>query len=107
MYYEAALARAQVRWHAAAVIWAAHARRLRDRARASRHVLASVLLVAAGMAGGLGGGALIGTWCLGLVMIAESCGLIWFGLMRDDGTPRPRRGARTVAEVLEDERIRP
>jgi hypothetical protein len=94
-------------WRAVLLLAAAHARRLRARARQNRHALTSALLVVSGMAGGLGGAALVGMWCLGLVLMAESGGLVWFGLMRDDGTGLPRRGARTVAEVLEDERLRP
>lgn len=103
VYYEAA----RVRWVMAAALCRAQARRLAGRARQHRHVLVSALLVVLGMAGGLAGGALIGRWCLGLMLIAESCGLVWWGLMRDDGTGLPRRGARTVGEILEDERMRP
>ena len=79
----------------------------RGQARRSRRLAASVALVAAGLAGALGGGWLIGRWCLGLVLIAESAGCAWAGLMRDDGTGLPRRGERTVAEVLEDHRRLP
>jgi hypothetical protein len=50
-----------------------------------RHSLFSVALVVAGMSGMLGGAALIGLWCLGLVLIAEAAGLAWLGLMRDAG----------------------
>lgn len=114
MYWEAGFAAAGVRWRAASVrwraaraIWGEHARILRARITRSRHFLTSLALVVLGMAGGLGGGALVGRWCLGLVLITESAGLIWLGLMRDDGTGTPRRGARTVREVLEDERLRP
>ncbi len=103
MYLDAAL----VRWRMARAVWPERARRLRERARASRHVLASVLLVTCGLAGALGGGALVGTWCLGLVLIAESAGALWFGLMRDDGRPAPRRGEHTVADVLEEYRRMP
>ena len=88
------------RWRAAAVMLLAHVLTLRQRARQNRHVLTSALLVTAGMAGGLGGGALVGTWCLGLVLMAESGGLIWWGLMRDDGQRLPRRAPRTVGEAF-------
>jgi hypothetical protein len=92
----------QVRAQRAA--WQGQSRVLRERLAKSRHILTSVLLVVAGLAGALGGGALIGRWCLGLVLLAESAGAIWFGLNRDDGTPLPRRGGRTVADVLEEHR---
>ena len=77
------------------------------RARLRRPQASSVFLVLAGLAGALGGGALIGQWCLGLVLIAESAGAITIGMLRDDGTGIPKRGARTVREVLEDEALRP
>ena len=79
----------------------------RARLARSRHVLTSAALVVAGLGGALGGGALIGRWCLGLVLLAESAGAVWAGLMRDDGTGLPRRGERTVAEVLEEQRRLP
>lgn len=114
MYWQAGVTAAgvrwravSVRWRAAAAVWREHARVIRERARRSRHFLTSLALVVLGMAGGLGGGALVGRWCLGLVLIAESAGLIWLGLQRDDGAGLPRRGARTVGEILEDERLRP
>lgn len=94
-------------WRAAWVIWAAHAARLRRRARDSRHVLVSHALVVIGLAGMLGGAALVGTWLLGLTLMAVSAGAAWFGLMRDDGSGLPRRGARSVPEILDDERLRP
>jgi len=95
----------QVRAQRAA--WAGQGRQLRDRLKRSRHVLTSVLLVVAGLAGAAGGGWLVGRWCLGLVLIAESAGAVWAGLMRDDGTALPRTGGRTVGDVLEDARRRP
>lgn len=107
VYWQAGFVSAHVRWRAAAVIWHAHARRLAARARQQRHVLFSSLLVAAGGLMGLAGGAVTGRLGLGLVMIAEAAALIAWGLQRDDGLPLPRRGARTVAEILEDERMRP
>jgi hypothetical protein len=88
----------------AGVVVRAQAAAWRGAAARGRRTITSAVLVAAGLAGALGGGYLIGTWCLGLVLIAESGGMVWFGLMRDDGTPVPRRGERTVAEVLETHR---
>ena len=61
----------------------------------------------AGLAGALAGGALIGRWCLGLVLLAESAGFVLAGLLRDDGTGLPRRGEHTVADVLEEHRRLP
>jgi hypothetical protein len=84
--------------------WRGQARRIRAR---SGRTITSVLLVVAGLAGALGGGALVGRWCLGLVLIAESAGAVWVGLCRDDGQPTAVRGARTVAEVLEQHRHLP
>jgi hypothetical protein len=53
----------------------------------------------------LGGGYLVGIWCLGVVLIAEGALLAAWGVLRDDGKgpvslPRPGQGA-TLAEVLE------
>lgn len=84
----------------------------RARLAAGRQTFVSLLLVAAGMAGALGGGWLIGVWAFGLVLIVESGGLIVWGLARDDGLPdarvmAPPRGARSVPEVLADEARRP
>jgi hypothetical protein len=87
--------------------WRARGRSVRELARRSRHVLVSAALVCCGLAGAAVGGALVGRWCLGLVLIAESCGAIWFGLMRDDGTPLPQRGGRTIADVAEEYRRLP
>jgi hypothetical protein len=98
---------APVRWRAAWVLWSAHARGLRERARRSRHALVSAALITGGAGGLLGFSSLVGLWCLGLTGMALSAGTLWLGLMRDDGTGLPRRGARSVAEVLEAERWRP
>ena len=87
--------------------WRADWAAVRGRLARSRHVIVSAALVGAGLAGAAAGGWLIGRWALGLVLIAESAGAVWFGLMRDDGAGLPRRGSRTVAEVLEDESRRP
>jgi len=95
----------QVRAYWATV--AERARQVRARARRSRHVLVSVALVVLGLGGALAGGALIGEWALGLVLIAESAGALWFGLFRDDQAPLPRRGERTVGDVLEQARRGP
>ena len=78
-----------------------HARVARDRARVHRHALLSAVLIVAGLGGALAGGALVGEWCLGLVLIAESGGAVWFGLFRDDGAAPPRAGERTHAQVLD------
>lgn len=59
-----------------------------------------VLLVALGLAGALVGGWLVARWCLGLVLIAESGGAVAVGLFREDGHALPRRGERTLADVL-------
>ena len=85
-----------------AAAWRAHGRHARARLAKSRHVLTSAVLVVAGLAGALGGGALIGRWCLGLVLLAESAGAVWAGLMRDDGTGLPRRGERTPLEAARE-----
>lgn len=87
--------------------WRLQARDVRARARRSRHQLTSAALVIAGLAGMLGGAALVGTWLLGLTLMAEAGGALWLGLMRDDGTGLPRRGERTTGEVLEAARRMP
>lgn len=89
---------------AAGVMWG----RLAAAVRRHRHPLTSGALIVAGLGGALGGGALIGEWMLGLVLIAESAGLLVAGLLRDDGGPEPPpRGAREVEDILDDERLRP
>lgn len=82
------------------------AARARQRLRAARHQVVSAAMLILGLGAALLGGALIGRWCLGLVLIAEAAGLITVGLLRDDGVALPRRGARTVAETFEEERQR-
>jgi len=77
------------------------ARHARDRARRNRHALQSAALIVLGLGGALAGGALVGEWCLGLVLIAESAGAVYFGLFRDDQVPLPRAGERTHEQVLE------
>lgn len=82
--------------------WRGHGRRARQRLASARHQAASVLLVLAGLAGALAGGWLVGRWCAGLVLIAESAGAVWSGLMRDDGAGLPRRGERTPLEAARE-----
>lgn len=98
-----AVAHAWVRWRASAVLWAAHAGRLR--ARLVPHT--ALLLVVLGLGGGLAGGALIGEWCLGLMLIAESALVVYVGLARDDGTGSGPRQGHTVPEILERARNLP
>ena len=104
------MTRLRVTWRAAAVVWYAHATRARARARALAAAVtgkhAPVLLVVLGLGGGLAGGALIGEWCLGLVMIAESVLVVFVGMQRDDGTGRQPQG-HTVPEILERARLAP
>ena len=101
------LSAAEVQVRAQLTAWRHHARAARARIGRARHVLVSAVLVAAGLAGAAYGGWLVGKWCLGLVVMAESAGAVWFGLMRDDGAGVPRRGERTVAEVLDEQRRLP
>jgi hypothetical protein len=93
------------------VVVRAQAAAWRENGRRFRHQLVSAVLIAGGLAGALGGGALVGTWCLGLVLIAESGLAVWFGLQRDDGAvlpPPPRRGGpRSHEEILEMARHAP
>jgi hypothetical protein len=100
------MTRLRVTWRAALVVQAAHAARARAWAAALLGRHAPVLLVVLGLGGGLAGGALVGEWCLGLVMITESALLVFAGFARDDGTGRGPRG-RTVEEVLERARHLP
>lgn len=80
---------------------------LRQVVHQHRHLTVNTALICLGLGGALAGGWVIGWWCLGLVAIAESAGLIYVGLARDDGEALPTRGARTVEQVLETERLRP
>jgi len=88
--------------------WRGHAQRWRARLAAARRrgLVTSALLVTVGMTGALLAGWQIAGWMLGLVALAESAGLIWVGLAREDGEDLPARGSRTVAQVLADENIR-
>ena len=101
------MAKLRVTWRAAAVVWAAHAQRARVRLAAALGHHAPALLVALGLGGALGGGALVGEWCLGLVLIAESAGAVAVGLSMDDGNGPPRGRPRTVEDVLERARLAP
>lgn len=100
------MTRLRVTWRAAAVVWATHAQRARTQLVAAFGRRVPVLLVILGLGGALAGGALIGEWCLGLVLIAESAGVVAVGLGMDDGKP-PRPGARTVEDVFERARLAP
>jgi hypothetical protein len=55
----------------------------------------SVVLLLVSLAGILGGAALIGTWALGLAVIADSVAVGVYALLRDDGG----RAAPSVHEV--------
>ncbi len=100
------MTRLRVTRRAAAVVWLAHARRAAAWLAANRARLMPIALVILGLGGGLAGGALVGEWCLGATMIAESVLLVYVGLQRDDGTGRPSRGY-TVPEILERARHLP
>jgi hypothetical protein len=90
----------QVRAQRAA--WRGQGRLVRARLARSRHVLTSAVLVVGGLAGAPLGGLLVGPWFTGLILVAESTGMVWFGLMRDDGTALPRRGERTPLEAARE-----
>lgn len=81
-------------------------RKARYGAAARRPVIVSALMVAAGLGLACVGGWLIGTWCLGLVVLAIGAGAVYMGLARDDHADLPRRGARTVDEHLDEELMR-
>jgi len=68
-----------------------------------RGLATNVALVLIGLAGGIFGGALVGRWMAGLVIMAESALVVYVGFNREDAQPRPLRGARTTAQVLADE----
>lgn len=90
-------------WAAAAGNWL---REARWRWRARREMAVSGLLVAGGLGLACTGGWLIGTWCLGLVLLVIAGGLVYAGMSRDDGAgDRPARGTRTVKQALADERM--
>lgn len=80
-------------------------REARWRWRSRRQVVYSGLLVLGGLGLACTGGWLIGTWCLGLVLLVIAGGMVFAGMSRDDGAgDRPARGARTVRQALTDER---
>jgi hypothetical protein len=66
----------------------------------------SVVLLLLSLAGILGGAALIGTWALGLAIVADSIAVGVFALLRDDGgRPAPSvHEVPTLAQVLEKAR---
>jgi len=86
--------------------WAGTSRRVRSGGGGAAARRSALLLVLGGCLGALAGGDLIGRWCMGLVLIAESAGAIWLGLNQEDGGELPLLGARTVDQVLDDERLR-
>ena len=92
---------------AAWIVERERARHVREQMHVHRHALVSSLLMFLGLGGALAGGALVGEWCLGLVVIAESGLAFWFGLYRDDGKPPPARGLLSHEEILARERARP
>jgi hypothetical protein len=101
------MTRLEVATRAQLAAWRGTLSRTRDAAaaKARRHV--SNLLIFGGAAGMLGGAAIVGMWLLGLTLMAESLFACYVGLNRDDGSTLPARGARTVEQVFDDERLRP
>lgn len=62
----------------------------------------SVVLLLCSLAGVMGGAALIGTWALGLAIIADSVAVGVYALLRDDAAAAPSvHQVPTVANVLE------
>jgi hypothetical protein len=64
----------------------------------------SLILLLLALAGVLGGGALIGTWCLGLCLIFDSLAVGLWALVRDDGEQVPGvhgSPGLSLAQVLE------
>ena len=63
----------------------------------------SVILLCCSLAGILGGGALIGTWALGVCLIADSLAVGVFALLRDaEGRVAPSvHEVPTLSQVLE------
>jgi hypothetical protein len=80
---------------------------VRQRAHRRRHTLVNTALITIGLFGALAGAWVIGWWALGLVAVIEAAGFVYVGFARDDGEPLPVRGARTVEQVFDDERLRP
>jgi hypothetical protein len=96
----------RVVWRAVAATWRARLASARQRASRSRHALTSAALVIGGALGMLGGAALVGRWCLGLMLIGEAGFAAWAGLQRDDGQGRAPSGM-TLPEILERARRAP
>ena len=63
----------------------------------------SVILLLCALAGILGGGALIGTWALGVCLIADSLAVGVFALLRDaEGRTAPSvHEVPTLSQILE------
>jgi hypothetical protein len=64
----------------------------------------SVVLLLLSLAGVLGGAALIGTWALGLAVIADSVAVGVYALLRDDGgrvAPSVHELPPTLENILE------
>ncbi len=63
-----------------------------------------VVLLLLSLAGMLGGGALIGVWCLGLCLIADSLAVVVFAVMHDWPERKPGvhvvRPGVTLAEIF-------
>jgi hypothetical protein len=57
----------------------------------------SVALIVLGLLGVVGGAVLIAWWVVGVAVIVDSVALVAFGLLRDDGTPKPDEMARRRA----------
>ena len=67
----------------------------------------SVVLLLLSLAGILAGAALIGTWALGLAVIADSVAVGVYALLRDDGRGRAAPSVHevpTLASILEKAR---
>ena len=64
-----------------------------------------VVLLLCALAGMLGGGALIGTWCLGLCLILDSVAVAVFALVHDWPERKPAvhavRPGLTLAEIFD------
>lgn len=101
------MTRLEVTARAQLAAWRGELRRTRDAAGLRLRRRARELLVIAGALGMLGGAAIVGTWLLGLTLMAEAGFACWVGLNGDDGGGLPARGARTPAQVLDEERLRP
>jgi hypothetical protein len=99
--------RLQVATRAQVAAWRGTLTRTRDAAAVKVRRRTSDLLVWGGAAGMLAGAAIVGTWLLGLTLMAEAGFAAYVGLNREDGGTLPARGSRYPSEVLEDERRYP